>query len=359
MPKTAQPPRLSNTVRGSTYYVVWRDEEQRRTRRQCLYTTDAREATLRLAEWIVQTNGGAKPLGGDATRGLTVAEAVDRYLAEHGPKLADIATARKRLARVLAFMGGKLLSNVGPDLCRAYAAHRDCTSGAVRGELAYLVAAANHCLKWKHIDRGQLPVVELPKAAAPRDAWIRLDQLDDVLEHASRVWQADATPEGGVWRPLTDADRLPRIYRFVMLAYYTASRRTALETLRWEQVDFEHLLIHLNPTGRQQTRKRRPTVPIHSRLLPVLERAHRERVSEFVLDHAGSIRKAHDRLVERAKLPADITPHAWRHTRATHLDIRGVPANRIADLLGDTLATVEKTYRHQSHNHLREALEGV
>lgn len=39
-------------------------------------------------------------------------------------------------------------------------------------------------------------------------------------------------------------------------------------------------------------------------------------------------------------------PHALRHTYATHLLEAGTPIHHVAELLGDTVATVEKTYSH-------------
>jgi integrase len=39
-------------------------------------------------------------------------------------------------------------------------------------------------------------------------------------------------------------------------------------------------------------------------------------------------------------------PHRFRHTYATHLLEAGVPIHHVAELLGDTVATVESTYSH-------------
>ena len=41
-----------------------------------------------------------------------------------------------------------------------------------------------------------------------------------------------------------------------------------------------------------------------------------------------------------------VSPHAFRHTYATHLIEAGVPIAHVAELLGDTVAVVESTYSH-------------
>src|SRR5262245_1960512 len=58
------------------------------------------------------------------------------------------------------------------------------------------------------------------------------------------------------------AQRMPRIYRYVVLLYFTMSGRTAIEQLKCDQVDFLVGTIDLNLKGRAQTKKRRPVVPI-------------------------------------------------------------------------------------------------
>ena len=125
--------------------------------------------------------------------------------------------------------------------------------------------------------------------------------------------------------------------------------------LRWSQVDFVGGLLVLNPSGRVRTSKRRPAVPIGDDLLPVLQRAHREATTPFVLDHSGSIRTAWGTVVTRAGMP-EITPHVLRHTWATQAARAGVPMHEIAAVLGDTLATVTRVYLHHSPDYLRGAV---
>ena len=353
MAKLASPPELR--IVGETYYVFWRDPFVKRTRRASLRTRDPIEAIKAFAEFIRQLGGDP-----DEPECITVGEAIDFYLDEHvRQKSLAVSTVEFRLARVREVLGPVILAAVDVETSRNYLATRTAagvTPGTVRGELAYLVAAANHCVRWKHIIRAQLPTVELPPAAQPRERWLTFDELERLMEAAAKVWDA----ETAAWRAPREGDRLPRIHRFIELAYYTAGRKEAIETLQWDtQIDFLHGFVRLNPPGRRQTRKRRSMVPLHPKLLPTLERAFQERTGPHVLDSSGSIRKAFGSAVTRAGLGEDVTPHVLRHTRATHLALRGIALQDIADLLGDTLEVVEHTYRHLSPEHLRSKLENV
>jgi integrase len=213
------------------------------------------------------------------------------------------------------------------------------TSGGVRRDLEMLRAALHKAAKWNHIPSFSFPGDSLPPAPEARDRWLT-DAERDLLLAA-----ADIEP-----------DRLSRSYRFIALALGTASRKRAIETLTKAQVDLERGLIHLNPTGRRQTRKRRPTVPIAQWLRPIIERAMTESPTEYLLDHPGAIRTAFEGAVARSGLEG-VTPHTLRHTWATRAAQNGVPLLDIAGVLGDRLETVMKTYLHHCPEHLRGAVD--
>ncbi len=203
-----------------------------------------------------------------------------------------------------------------------------------RRDLSILVAAINHARKHRRIERSDIPYIDLPEAGAPRDRWLTHEELARLLE-ASR--------------------RYTRCYRFVMLAYYTASRKTALETLTWFQVDLVAGKIALDKPGARKTKKRRPVVPISPKLMPMLREAFAQKSTEWVLGNPGNIHTTFSGACERAGLEG-VTPHTLRHTRATHLLQGGVDPWAVAGLLGDTVDTVLRVYGHHCPDHLRAAL---
>jgi integrase len=51
-----------------------------------------------------------------------------------------------------------------------------------------------------------------------------------------------------------------------------------------------------------------------------------------------------------------VTPHVLRHTWGSLKAMRGVPLYDIAQVMGDTMATIEANYLHLSPDHLRRAV---
>jgi integrase len=141
---------------------------------------------------------------------------------------------------------------------------------------------------------------------------------------------------------------------FLWLALDTAGRREALCELRWEQVDFEADVVHLNPPGRLQTRKKRASVPLSPRLREVL--LHARKPSGLVCELSPSrAYYAVRRVAARAGL-AGVAPHVLRHTAATHMARRGVSLWIIAQVLGNSYDEVEKTYAKWSPGFARDAV---
>ena len=79
-------------------------------------------------------------------------------------------------------------------------------------------------------------------------------------------------------------------------------------------------------------------------------------MTEFVLDHPGSIRKSFAALVRAANLPL-VTPYVLRHSWCTHAIASGVPPALVARLMGDSVETIMRNYEHLVPGHLRDAVE--
>lgn len=327
------------------YYVYWSDG--RRSKRQSLGTQSQDEALARFAEWIRQDvrNKGVTPAATD----YTVAELWGVYDEKH------VQREMMPAGRVTA---GYAWKNLGPHFGplrgvdvdqAAVAAYVDKRAGAapatIRREIATLLAALRYCgtsKGGKLLNTAHLDDIDLPPDSPPRDRWLRMEEVQRLLDAAASARRGD---------------RLSRVERFLWLALFTAGRKEALLDLTWDRVDFETNTIHLNVPGRRVTKKRRADVTIASQLRPILERAWREKTGDHVLDHTAddmwasiqyvAIRAGFsDQKVGRGQSPkaTGISPHVLRHTAATHMARRGVPLWLIGKILGDTIQTVEKTY---------------
>jgi integrase len=147
----------------------------------------------------------------------------------------------------------------------------------------------------------------------------------------------------------------------VLLLCATAGRPEAILELNRAQLDTDAKLVHLNPPGRRQTKKRRPTVPMANTL-----HAHaRDWESGPVISYFGkrvaNHKKTVRRLVERAGLGADVSAYTLRHTVATWLAQRGVPEAQREVFLGHRLPGSRTTanYTHLEPEWMREAANAV
>jgi len=114
---------------------------------------------------------------------------------------------------------------------------------------------------------------------------------------------------------------------FLVLAINTAARPEALLELRRAQIDVDSRLLYLNPPGRTQTKKYRPTLPISDTLLPWLsfDRDYQVQWKKNQDQPIDSIKTTWRKVRANAGLDKDVVPYTIRHTIATELRRRGVP----------------------------------
>lgn len=315
------------------YYVNWYDADQRRTFRESLKTRDAAVAATRLGEFLI-AGPGRRARG---TAGLTVTQALDDYWRQHVMALDDkgrplvVAHERQRFAigHLKAHFGDTMLRSIGPMECRAYLSERrkaPAADATVRRELSVLAAAARHAVKWGAMSPADMPRIELPRISDTTQLkWFTKDQLRTILDEALTY----------------DLN----LHAFIKIAYYTAARRTSIEDLTKFQVDLAAGTITLQPPGGRVTKKRRPTVPIHPEIRSTVERLM-QTPGEYLFGSDDS-RNFYFRFVEVCKkVGLEGHPHMLRHSRASHLLQDGVDIWKVARLLGDTVATVERVYAH-------------
>jgi integrase len=350
MPKANTGPRLAVNKRTGNYEVRW--TEKGRSRSVSSGTASLNEAQDFLAGFLT-----APRRDNGAPDRLTVSDAIDIYTTNHISKLDELTrrSVVSALKPCAAFFRGVPVMKCDNALAADFVvARRDgrirgfspASPSTIRNSLTYLAAAIRHCEENGAVGKGVWPGFSLPAASPPREQWIRPQEYLRIMRTV---------------RVLTHPNpyqRLTRIYRFLMIAFHTAARKTAICELRWDQVDMDHGLIRFNPPGRPQTRKRRPTVPMSKKLHAMMKRAYSERLpkSEYVLDSPATIDAAFTGLMERAGLPW-VTPHTIRHTWATWAAQRGVSMYEIAGILGDTIQTVTENYLKYCPDHLRHAVE--
>lgn len=281
---------------------------------------------------------------------LTVKECLDFYYREH---IAKKAVARRRAEYAIEALNRQLgnvpIYDIDIPACREYSDERQeegVTESTVRRELGVLQAAARHNLKWRRLKQSELPSVELPPESVSKKTWLFKEELSHLLETASKT------------------DR--RVFRFLQLAYHTASRKQAIEALQWDRIDLQTRRIDLQDPLLPKTKKRKPIVPISEKMVEELQEMQAKATTRFVLVTADNIRPAFDAVTKIAGLEVlrkkgmreqgRLTPHVLRHSRATHLLQDGKNPWAVAGLLGDSVPTVLRVYGHVCPDYLEAAL---
>ncbi len=150
-------------------------------------------------------------------------------------------------------------------------------------------------------------------------------------------------------------------WRFLVLAIGTASREAALRELTWPQIHLEIGRLKLNPEGRRQTKKRRPTVPIAPTLAAELASWERSE-SGYVItyyDKPLATREFFDLLAETAGVTGG--PNIIRHTVRTWLADMGVPDADADMFMGhkDEGSATGARYKHRRPEYLLTVSEAI
>lgn len=356
-------PELKQHENG-VWYVHW--TEGRRSRRISAGTKEMAGpggAKAFLGRWLLMDHEAAASPG----TLFTVAELWALYDAKHAERNIEGKASFKNVWKNLGPHFGALKpAEITQETVDKYEARRRAGKigrvskpVTVRRELVMLRACLNWASKPKRklLDKAALPDFDMPPESEPRDRWLSMEEVQRLLTSASECRKGP---------------RLARGERFLWLALETAARKAAICELTWDRVDFETKVIHYNRPGRRLTKKRRASVPISKALLPILERAYRERENDLVLDNTSDPWQTVQVIAERASFgprqdrevgerphATGVSPHVLRHTAATHMARRGVPLWIIAKILGNSIVMVEKVYAKHCPDHLRDGIEMI
>lgn len=274
-----------------------------------------------------------------------------------------------RIKRLNNWWGGKKLSEVNGETCRAYQRYRG-NAGGARRDLEDLRAAINHHAA-EGLHRGIVKVL-LPAKGEPRDRWLTRSEAAKLLwvcwrcrEHQRRGRGQDkGTPVPTEKRPLR------HLARFILIGLYTGTRAAAIASasptaaVGRSFVDLNAGLYYRRPGGMSESKKRQPTIPIPPRLLAHMRRWQRHGIIknhfvEFNGKPVKSVKTAFKKAVELGGLVPTASPHTLRHTAATWLMQNGVSLWTAAGFLGMSVETLQRVYGHHHPDYMKEATEGI
>ena len=310
------------------FAIVWRDDEKKRHRYQ-LEAQDRASAQSEARDFWESADTELWNVG------RAVAKYLDRIEAEKKPSAQRRRDAWKAAAPFWEKVDPSLIDE---KMAKAYSEARKASPATVRLELSVVGTAVRTAPKANVPDKPDR--MWLPKTPDPIIRHLTVDEFHNFLECVVA----------------------PHARLYMQLGIFTLARPSALLELQWNQSDFRRNLIQLNPDGRVQNSKRRPTVRIGEILHSELRAAWEMRTSPYVIEYNGSnvasIKKAFRGASERSQIYA--TPYTLRHTGAVWAAEAGVSMAELAQMMGhDDDRTTQKHYARFTPDFLLKVSDAV
>lgn len=307
------------------------------------------QANAKLAAYILDNSGPDRKL--KQLQNIYLSDVITIYAEDVASKSPHYQRTLKLLNRLNDWWGDKTLADVTRKVCREYEAFKG-NRGGTRYDLQILSAAIQH-----HHAEGlhrESIIVPLPPKGESRKDWL------DRSEIARLLWAA--------WRAGEDKRTMRHLARFILMAYYTASRPGVIYTASWvvqpgaSYIDLDRGVFYRRRDGAAKTNKRQPPVRIPPRLLSHLRRWKDRKlcVSHPVEWHGQpvkSVKVAFARALQLAGLPDTLSPYVFRHTAITHLLQKGVSTWEVSGFAGTSEKMIEDHYGHHSPDHMENAVQ--
>jgi integrase len=342
MAKHASQPQLKMNDHGY-YGIFW--TENGRSKRVTTGTNDAIKAAEFYAQWL-----RGRHMPPPAGQEWNVGTLLDIYFVERiedGPSHERTAIIVNTLKRAFGttlpeHLDASAILRYGRERAKGMHGMRPAQDSTVRRELTVLIACLNHAVRQRRMPAASFPHIDRPEDGDARDVVISDLHLQTIISQATG-----------------------RLLDFILIALDTASRRAAVESLCWRQVDLERALIDFSD-GKRRSVKRRVAVPMSTRLrerLYLLRSHSGGENDDFVLGTEASVYPSWVTLMNRLAKEtgndafANYNPHDLRRTWATQAARRGVSLFDIAGMLGDSVAVVTKHYAKHHPDYLRGAVQ--
>jgi integrase len=335
---------IGRVADSGNWYRFWYDTGSGEVRRRSLGVTDFERAKLELAAIVLKEGSGraAEPKDAPMIAVLT------KYWEEHTDKKRNRSLARRAGRHVLDHLGNDARVGAFTRKRQIEMMQKLHASGMkpsyVSRIMSSLQAALNYAVALDDDDEGALltrapKIIYQPKAVA--------DALNAAAPEPNN-WHPDLDMIARFLDGLTSEEEVLRRWAILILGFCSRAE-AALEAAPF-QIDPRHRLIRLNPHGRRQNKKFRPTIPVADALWPLLEEWGK---GETFTGHTGVNYpyKAWNAARDRLELPEAFTRRSLRHFMATELrhahlryGVPRVPADEREMLMGHRQATTNDAY---------------
>jgi integrase len=302
---------LSQRSGSPAWYATCYDTAAQRTRRVSLGTDDFEQARQRLLERYLEQHRPENALA-DA---VALADILLDYYKKHGTEVRSAGSVKTSCGYWVDFFGeASIAEATKPPQLEAFVAHL-VAQGFSTAYIQRILGVGKAALQraWRRGEIAGVPYIPSVKVdyGEPLGRPLKIAELARLLQEAP------------------DHLRL-----MLMILIGTACRPEAALELTGAQIDFDELLIDLNPRGRKQTKKFRPVVKMPDTLVRVLANAPSGRLVTFQGRPVKKINKAWRGMRQAAGLDDDVNPYSIRHTVARWMRQNAVPAWEVAAQLG-------------------------
>lgn len=229
-------------------------------------------------------------------------------------------------------------------------------SSSVARKLSALRSFFRYLIREQHVAHDPLAAISMPKQEKNIPVFMTVDEVFSLLEMP------------------TEADTFAARDRAILEILYSTGLRVAeLVGLDMDRLDFASGMLRVVGKG---SRERlvpvgNPALDALASYLPqrnqlILERAGRGQTPErnaIFLNSRGtrlttrSVERMVKMYAERAGIAARVTPHALRHSFATHLLEMGADLRTVQELLGHVSLSTTQKYTHLNMDHLADVYD--
>jgi integrase len=351
---------FSRTKKGKKTWwarlVYWEESGKRRElQRRAEGRAHARELAEQLAREYDESGGRAHAAARMTFRELAA------YCEEHYYKPAEyrderkiqgvrgLATVMSQLKVLKEYFGAKPLRSITYADLRAFRAHRLQTASTKTGK-PLSIASVNRELstlrRLLNVAQAEGWILRNPFAAG--------DPLINIADERRRERIVSRDEEARLLLACVERQR-QHLRPLLIAALDTGMRRGELLKLRWPDVDFARILIHVRAFHTKTMTAR--DVPISRRLLAELQRlwdVSSQDPEGLVFGIRDGVRVAFNSARIDAGL-ADVRFHDLRHTAATRLTAKGLELAEVGRILGHSQPKTTYRYMNPDESTLRRA----
>jgi integrase len=316
------------------------------------------------------------------------------YFDDHGTR-HKVSTGSKLKSEALKFLQSfnqqqrtkrnksTLLSQFSEDyLIYSRNTHRPSSTGSVQTSLRELLRIlGDRPIQSIGVREGERFVGLKQKEASSRTARVYLVTLASAFETAKRWGLIEVNPFRKVEKPrlpeltpayltteqfqvLTQSIQDKAFRDFVFCAAMTGLRLGELTALRWEDVDFEHRLLHVRNSADFTTKsKRNRVVPMNRWVCKALDCRRPPNLTGLVFNRYGmKLKKEYvshrfKKAIRALGFDEKLHFHSLRHTFASWLVQRGVPLYDVQRLMGHSTYNMTQVYSHLLPEQLHKSVE--